>query len=116
MGGGVPRHTTRAPGATSRSKFPLSASSELLSDREVRAVAALNHPNICHLYDDGASPSGFGYLVMELVDGAPIASIDDFPALLLDQAIPIADGLSAAHAVGMDHPSRFEARQYSAYA
>ena len=33
-------------------------------DREVRAVAALNHPNICTLYDVGPD-----YLVMELVEG-----------------------------------------------
>src|ERR1700730_7321587 len=33
-------------------------------DREVRAVASLNHPNICHLYDVGPN-----YLVMELIDG-----------------------------------------------
>jgi eukaryotic-like serine/threonine-protein kinase len=32
--------------------------------REVHAVAALNHPNICHLYDVGPD-----YLVMELVEG-----------------------------------------------
>ena len=32
--------------------------------REVHAVAALNHPNICHLYDVGPN-----YLVMELVEG-----------------------------------------------
>jgi serine/threonine protein kinase len=32
-------------------------------EREVRAVAALNHPNICHLYDVGSN-----YLVMELVE------------------------------------------------
>ena len=34
-------------------------------EREARAVAALNHPNICHLYDVGPN-----YLVMELVEGA----------------------------------------------
>jgi serine/threonine protein kinase len=33
-------------------------------EREVRAVAALNHPNICQIYDVGPN-----YLVMELVDG-----------------------------------------------
>ena len=37
-------------------------------EREARAVAALNHPNVCQLYDVG-STGGAGYLVMELVDG-----------------------------------------------
>ena len=36
-------------------------------EREARAVAALNHPNICALYDVGPN-----YLVMELVDGVPL--------------------------------------------
>src|ERR1700724_578327 len=36
-------------------------------EREARAIAALNHPNICHLYDVGPN-----YLVMELIDGTPI--------------------------------------------
>jgi serine/threonine protein kinase/tetratricopeptide (TPR) repeat protein len=66
-------------------------------DREVRAVAALNHPNICMLFDAGAN-----YLVMELVDGAPIAPTDDI-ATLLDQAVQMADGMTAAHAVGITH-------------
>lgn len=66
-------------------------------DREVRAVAALNHPNICTLYDVGSN-----YLVMELVDGAPIAPTDDV-ATLLDRAIQLADGLTAAHALGITH-------------
>jgi serine/threonine protein kinase len=35
-------------------------------EREARAVAALNHPNICQLYDVGPN-----YLVMELVEGEP---------------------------------------------
>src|SRR3984885_371235 len=42
-------------------------SAERFSDRfnrEVRAVASLNHPNICHLYDVGPN-----YLVMELIEG-----------------------------------------------
>src|SRR6516164_6985266 len=37
-------------------------------EREARAVAALNHPHICQLYDVGPD-----YLVMELVDGKPLA-------------------------------------------
>src|ERR1700693_3835852 len=36
-------------------------------DREARAVAALNHPNICTLHDLGPN-----YLVMELVEGTPL--------------------------------------------
>jgi serine/threonine protein kinase len=66
-------------------------------DREARAVAALNHPNICTLYDVGPD-----YLVMEFVDGAPIAATGDFAALL-DLAIQTADGVAAAHALGLVH-------------
>src|SRR5436190_13044494 len=38
------------------------------SSREARLVAALNHPNICHIYDVGPN-----YLVLELVDGPTLA-------------------------------------------
>ena len=71
-------------------------------EREARAVAALNHPNICQLYDLGTLPDGGGYLVMEFVDGAPIAPVDS-PRKLLDLAVQIADGLAAAHAAGFTH-------------
>ena len=66
-------------------------------EREARAVAALNHPNICQLYDVGPD-----YLVMEFVEGAPIASVDT-TRKLLDIAVQIADGLAAAHAAGIIH-------------
>src|SRR5437899_12614328 len=49
----------------------LKVSAERFSDRfehEVRAVASLNHPNICHIYDVGPN-----YLVMELVEGPTLA-------------------------------------------
>src|ERR1700686_5158663 len=61
-------------------------------EREARAVAALNHPNICHLYDVGPN-----YLVMEYIEGVPIAPVDG-PRKLLDLAVQIADGMAAAHA------------------
>jgi Tol biopolymer transport system component len=66
-------------------------------EREARTISALNHPNICQLYDVGPN-----YLVMELIDGAPIAPVDQ-PRRLLDLAIQIADGLAAAHAAGVVH-------------
>ena len=41
-------------------------------EREARAISSLNHPNICTLYDVGQH-EGSGYLVMEYVEGKPIA-------------------------------------------
>ena len=52
--------------------------------REARAISSLNHPNICQLYDIGPD-----YLVMELVDGRPIAAVET-PRKLLDFAVQMA--------------------------
>ena len=65
--------------------------------REARTISSLNHPNICQLYDIGPD-----YLVMELVDGRPIAAVET-PRKLLDFAVQMADGLAAAHAAGIVH-------------
>src|SRR5258708_16288317 len=54
-------------------------------EREVHAVAALNHPNICHVYDVGPN-----YLVMELVDGHTLAD------RIASGAIPLEESLSIA--------------------
>jgi serine/threonine protein kinase len=54
-------------------------------EREVRAVAALNHPNICQIYDVGPN-----YLVMELVDGPTLAEKIKQGAVPLDEALGIA--------------------------
>ena len=59
-----PRHP---PGRQVAIKFSAEKFSERF-EREARAVAALNHPHICTLYDVGPN-----YLVMELVDGQPLA-------------------------------------------
>ena len=71
-------------------------------EREARAVAALNHPNICHLYDVGPN-----FLVMEFVEGETLASqISTGPLpldLCLKYARQIADGIEAAHDKGIVH-------------
>ena len=66
-------------------------------EREARAVAALNHPNVCQLYDVGPN-----YLVMEFVEGTPVAPVDS-TRKLLNIAVQIADGLAGAHSAGIVH-------------
>src|ERR1700747_351075 len=65
--------------------------------REARAIAALNHTNICHLYDVGPD-----YLVMEYVEGQDLHGPLDF-----DDALPIIqqliDGIEAAHEKNILH-------------
>lgn len=66
-------------------------------EREARAVAAINHPHICTLYDVGQN-----YLVMEFVEGKPLKGpMPVSQALRL--AIQIADALEAAHDKGIIH-------------
>jgi eukaryotic-like serine/threonine-protein kinase len=66
-------------------------------EREAKAIAALNHPNICQIYDVGPD-----YLVMEYVEGSPLKG-----PLPLDQtlkyAAQICDALDAAHRKGITH-------------
>lgn len=65
--------------------------------REARAVAALNHPHICTLYDLGAN-----YLVMEYVNGEPLRG--PMPLVkALSVAVAIAGALDAAHRKGIVH-------------
>jgi len=78
----------------------IKVSSEQFSERftrEARAIAMLNHPNICQLYDVGPD-----YLVMEYIDGTPLAKVEN-PRRLLDIAVQISDGLAGAHAAGIVH-------------
>ena len=65
--------------------------------REAKAIATLNHSNICQIYDVGP-----GYIVMEYVEGAPITPVDT-ARKLLDIAVQMSDGLAAAHAAGIIH-------------
>jgi serine/threonine protein kinase len=71
-------------------------------EREARAVAALNHPNICILHD-----VGFNYLVLELVEGQTLAERIREGAIPLEESVAIArqiaDALAAAHDKGIVH-------------
>src|SRR6516162_7507629 len=66
-------------------------------EREARAVAALNHPHICTLYDVGPD-----YLVMEYVEGQPLKG--PLPVeKAVEYARQILDALDAAHRMGIVH-------------
>ena len=66
-------------------------------EREAKAIAALNHPHICQIYDVGPA-----YLVMEFIEGVPLHG-----PLPLDQALryalQICDALDAAHKKSITH-------------
>ncbi|MBC8646213.1 MAG: serine/threonine protein kinase [Thermoanaerobaculia bacterium] len=75
-------------------------------ERETRAVAALNHPNILAIHDTG-SHRGIPYAVTELLEGETVAErLHSGPLAAkraVDIACQIADGLAGAHARGIIH-------------
>jgi serine/threonine protein kinase len=74
---------------------------------EAKAASALNHPNVCVVYDVGETEDGLPFIAMEFVDGRSLSALAKERPLEIPRvvaiAIEVADALDAAHARGIVH-------------
>ena len=105
IGAGGMGEVYRAHDTRLRRDVAIKVSAERFSERfetEARAIASLNHPNVCTLHDVGPN-----YLVMELVEGQTLAERIAQGAIPLDEAMAIAkqiaEALESAHERGITH-------------
>jgi Tol biopolymer transport system component len=105
IGAGGMGQVYRAHDTRLRRDVAIKVSAERFSERfekEARAIASLNHPNVCTLHDVGPN-----YLVMELVEGETLAERIKRGAIPLEEALRIAEqiaaALGAAHDKGITH-------------
>jgi eukaryotic-like serine/threonine-protein kinase len=76
-------------------------------EREARAASALNHPNLCTIYEVGEMDDGRPYIVMEYIEGMTLRQRMSQGQLLLSEVLDIAtqvgSALAAAHQAGIVH-------------
>jgi serine/threonine-protein kinase len=76
-------------------------------EREAALASRMTHPNLCHIYDAGRTPTGLPYLAMEWLDGLSLAELLEAGALPPERVARIvagcAAGLAAAHEAGVIH-------------
>src|SRR5207247_8925813 len=73
--------------------------------REAKSAAALNHPNIAHIYEIGES-NGVNFIALEFIDGytfGEVIQIETDLRNLVRHLQRVAEGLSKAHAAGIVH-------------
>jgi eukaryotic-like serine/threonine-protein kinase len=100
IGAGGMGQVYRAHDTRLRRDVAIKVSAERFSERfekEARAIASLNHPNVCTLHDVGPN-----YLVMELVEGETLAERIKRGAIPLEEALRIAEQIAAALGVAHD--------------
>jgi serine/threonine-protein kinase len=75
--------------------------------REAKSTQTLAHPNVIEIFDQGETPDGTTYIVMELLAGKTLADLTEAGAVPLPRAIPImiqiSRGIARAHDLGVVH-------------